>query len=164
MQATAIRIEPATPADVPLLLALIGELAVYEKLEDQVVASEEKLHRALFGATAHAEAVIARSDGEPAGFALYFHNFSTFLAQPGLYLEDLYVRPAFRGRAIGKSLLVYLARLAVQRGCGRFEWAVLDWNQPARSFYESLGARPNSEWINYRIAGEALRRLAEGRI
>jgi GNAT superfamily N-acetyltransferase len=160
MQATAIRIEAATPADVPLLLAMIGELAIYEKLEDQVVANEEKLHRALFGTKAHAEAVIARSDAQPAGFALYFHNFSTFLAQPGLYLEDLYVRPAFRGRAIGKSLLVHLARLAVQRGCGRFEWAVLDWNQPARSFYESLGARPNSEWINYRIAGEALQRLA----
>jgi GNAT superfamily N-acetyltransferase len=162
MQATALRIEPATPADVPLLLAMISELAVYEKLEDQVVADEQKLREALFGTPARAEAVIARSDDQPAAFALYFHNFSTFLARPGLYLEDLYVRPDFRGRAIGKSLLVHLAQLAVQRGCGRFEWAVLDWNQPARSFYESLGAMPNSEWINYRIAGEALRRLAEG--
>jgi GNAT superfamily N-acetyltransferase len=163
MQASAIRIEPATPADVPLLLAMIRELAVYEKLEHQMIASEEKLQQALFGTPAYAAAVIARSDAVAAGFALYFHNFSTFLAQPGLYLEDLYVRPDFRGRAIGKSLLVHLAGLAVQRGCGRFEWAVLDWNQPARSFYESLGARPNSEWIGYRIAGDALQRLADGK-
>jgi GNAT superfamily N-acetyltransferase len=162
MHATDLRIEPATPADIPLLLAMINELAVYEKLADHVVASEPLLDRALFGKPAYAEAVIARVADEPAGFALYFHNFSTFLARPGLYLEDLYVRPAFRGRAIGKSLLVHLARLAVLRGCGRFEWAVLDWNQPARDFYESLGARPNSEWINYRITGEALRRLGAG--
>jgi GNAT superfamily N-acetyltransferase len=162
MPATAIEIEPATPADVPLLLAMIGELAVFEKLSDQVVATEQKLHAALFGTRPHAEAVIARSAGQAAAFALYFHNFSTFLAQPGLYLEDLYVRPAYRGRAIGKALLAHLARLAVERGCGRFEWAVLDWNQTARKFYESLGARANSEWINYRISGEALRRLGEG--
>jgi GNAT superfamily N-acetyltransferase len=162
MQDTAIRIEPATPADVPLLLAMINELAVYEKLADQVVAGEEKLRQALFGTPARAEAVIAHLDALPAGFALYFHNFSTFLAQPGLYLEDLYVRPAFRGRAVGKSLLLHLAQLAVQRDCGRLELAVLDWNAPARRFYESQGARANSEWINYRISGEALRRLGTG--
>ena len=116
---------------------------------------------ALFGAKPSAEAVIARLDGEPVGFALFFHNFSTFLGKPGLYLEDLFVRPIFRGRSYGKALLSYLAALAVQRNCGRFEWQVLDWNKPARDFYESLGAMPNSAWINYRISGAALRRLAE---
>jgi GNAT superfamily N-acetyltransferase len=160
-QAGSLKITSATRADVPLILALIGELADYEKLRHEAVATEESVANALFGAKPSAEAVIARLDGEPVGFALYFHNFSTFLGRPGLYLEDLFVRPSFRGRSYGKALLSYLAALAVQRNCGRFEWQVLDWNKPARDFYESLGALANSAWINYRISGDALRRLAE---
>jgi GNAT superfamily N-acetyltransferase len=157
---SAIDIAPATAADVPLLLALITELADYEKLRHEVVATQASLSRALFGPRPSAEAVIVRFGGEPAGFALYFHNFSTFLGKHGLYLEDLYVRPAFRGRAIGKALLRYLAALALQRDCGRFEWAVLDWNRPARDFYEALGAVAKSDWIIHRISGDALKRLA----
>ena len=158
--ATALTITPALEADIPLILALIKELALYEKLEDQAVATDASLRQALFGPRPSAESVIARIDGEPAGFALYFHNFSTFLGRHGLYLEDLFVRPAFRGRAIGKALLAHLARVAGERGCGRFEWAVLDWNRPARDFYESLGAEANASWVNYRITGDALERLA----
>jgi len=159
-QATALEIAPAAQSDVPLLLALIRELAIYEKLEDQAIATEASVRKALFAVRPAAEAVIARIGGEPAGFALYFHNFSTFLGKHGLYLEDLFVRPAFRGRAVGKRLLAHLARLALQRDCGRFEWAVLDWNAPAREFYEALGAEANTAWIGYRISGDALRRLA----
>lgn len=155
-----VRIGPAQEADIPLILALVTELADYEKLRHEVVATEAALQTALFGPRPTAEAVIARYGDDAAGFALYFHNFSTFLGKPGLYLEDLFVRPAFRGRAVGKSMLVYLARLAVERGCGRFEWSVLDWNQPARDFYESLGARANSAWVGYRISGTALELLA----
>jgi GNAT superfamily N-acetyltransferase len=153
-------ITPATRADVPLLLTLIAELAEYEKLSHEAVATEQSLTLALFGDKPSAEAVIARLDAEPVGFALFFHNFSTFLGRPGLYLEDLFVRPSFRGRSFGKALLSHLAALAVKRNCGRFEWQVLDWNTPAREFYESLGARPNPAWINYRLSDEALRRLA----
>jgi GNAT superfamily N-acetyltransferase len=155
-------IRAATAADIPLMLAFIRELAAYEKLEHEVVASESSLRESLFGDHPVAEAIVARCGGEPAGFALYFHNFSTFLGKRGLYLEDLYVRPAFRGRAVGKSLLIHLAKLALQRDCGRFEWAVLDWNRPARDFYESLGAKANAEWVSHRLSGEALRRLAQG--
>jgi GNAT superfamily N-acetyltransferase len=162
MQATAIQIESATAADVPLLLRLIGELAEYENLQHQVTAREADLHEALFGPRPVVAAVIAREGTTPAGFALYFRNFSTFLGRRGLYLEDLFVRPEFRGRSIGKRLLVYLAKLAVAENCERFDWAVLDWNQPARQFYESLGAEANTAWINYRISGDALRRLAAG--
>ena len=151
---------PAREADVPLILSLINELAAYEHLEHQVVATAAALRNSLFGPRPAAEALIARWRGEPAGFALYFHNFSTFLGQRGLYLEDLFVRPAFRGLRVGKLLLTHLARLAVARGCGRFEWAVLDWNRPARDFYEALGAQANSTWVNYRISGQALERLA----
>lgn len=160
-QATTLCIAAATPGDVPLILSLIGELAEYEKLSDQCIATETGMREALFGKDPGAEALIATVAGEPAAFALYFHNFSTFLGRRGLYLEDLFVRPAYRGRGIGKSLLVHLARLAVQRDCGRFEWAVLDWNRSAREFYEALGAQANPAWINYRIAGDALRRLAQ---
>jgi GNAT superfamily N-acetyltransferase len=145
---------------VPLILALIKELADYEKLRHEVVATEKSLSQALFGSRPSAEAVIARVNGEAAGFALFFHNFSTFLGKHGLYLEDLFVRPAYRGRAIGKALLKYLAALALQRDCGRFEWAVLDWNRPARDFYEALGAQAKSDWVIHRMSGEALRRLA----
>ena len=158
---SAIDIAPAKPEDVPLLLALITELADYEKLRHEVVATQASLGHALFAPRPSAEAVIARIAGEPAGFALYFHNFSTFLGKHGLYLEDLFVRPEFRGRAVGKALLRYLAALALQRDCGRFEWAVLDWNRPARDFYEALGAEAKSAWIIHRISGEALKRLAE---
>jgi GNAT superfamily N-acetyltransferase len=158
--APALEIASAQEADIPLILALINELAEYEKLEHQVVATEAALRHALFGPRPAAEALIARIDGESAGFALYFHNFSTFLGKHGLYLEDLFVRPAFRGLSVGKALLVRLARLAIERDCGRFEWAVLDWNSAARDFYEGLGAAANSAWVNYRITGEALERLA----
>ena len=161
-QATTLEISPAAPADVPLLLSLIKELAEFEKLHQHVVATEAVLRQSLFGGRAAAEAVIARVGGEPAGFALYFHNFSTFLGKHGLYLEDLFVRPEFRGNGVGKALLAYLAKLAIERGCGRFEWAVLDWNRRAQEFYESLGAQARTDWIGYRITGDALRRLSEG--
>jgi GNAT superfamily N-acetyltransferase len=161
-QTSAIDILPATAADVPLLLRLITELADYEKLRHEVVATEAALNTALFAARPSAEAIIARIDGEPAGFALFFHNFSTFLGKRGLYLEDLFVLPKHRGRAIGKALLRHLAALAVERDCGRFEWAVLDWNRSARNFYESLGAEAKSDWIIHRISGDALRHLADG--
>jgi GNAT superfamily N-acetyltransferase len=160
-QSSPLDISPAVAADVPLILTLINELAEYEKLRHESVASKESIHKALFGPKPHAEAVIARYDGEAVAFALFFHNFSTFLGKPGLYLEDLFVRPAYRGRAIGKSLLKYLAALAVQRDCGRFQWQVLDWNRPSRDFYESLGAQADPTWVNYRMTGDALRRLAE---
>jgi GNAT superfamily N-acetyltransferase len=162
-QSTTVDIVPAAPSDVPLVLELIKELADYEKLRHEVIATEASVGQALFGSRPSAEAIIARIGGEPAGFALYFHNFSTFLGKHGLYLEDLFVRPAYRGRAVGKTLLRYLAALAVERDCGRFEWAVLDWNRPAREFYEALGAQPKSDWIIHRISGEALRRLAASR-
>jgi len=161
--APATEISPAQEADIALILSLINELAEFEKLKAQVVATEVTLRQALFGPRPVAEALIARSGGEPAGFALYFHNFSTFVGKHGLYLEDLFVRPAFRGRGIGKALLIRLARLALERDCGRFEWAVLDWNRPARDFYEALGAESNPSWVNYRITGKALERLASSR-
>ena len=156
----ALTIRSATPADVPLILRFIRGLAEYERLLDECVATEELLHASLFGPRPDAEVVIASLDGAPAGFALFFHSYSTFLARRGLYLEDLFVFPEFRGRGVGKALLKYLARLAVDRGCGRFEWAVLDWNESAIEFYESLGAVPMGDWITYRLTGEALARLA----
>lgn len=155
-----IRIEPATERDVPLLLTLITALAEYERLSHQVVATEAMVRDALFGAAPSAEAAIAYAGDEPAGFALWFHNYSTFLGRPGLYLEDLFVRPEWRKRGIGRALLVHLARLAVARGCGRMEWAVLDWNEPAIGFYRSLGAQPMDEWTVFRLTGGALTRLA----
>ena len=155
-----LRLRPATAADVPLLLTLIRGLAEYERLQHEVVATEAALERTLFGPTRYAEATIAEWDGEPAGFSLYFHNYSTFLARPGLYLEDLFVKPECRGRGIGRQLLVDLARLAVERGCGRLEWAVLDWNEPARRFYRSLGAEAKKEWLLKRLSGDALKQVA----
>lgn len=160
MSIAAPVIRPAIPSDVPLVLSLIRELAAYEKLEHEVVATEADLERALFGERAVAEAVIAEVGGEPAAYALFFPNFSTFLGKPGLYLEDLYVRPAFRGRGIGRALLQHLAGLAVARGWGRMDWAVLDWNTPAIGFYERLGARILPDWRTCRITGEALEALA----
>ena len=153
-------IRAATPADVPQILAFIRGLADYEKLSADVTATEEKLHATLFGARPAAECVLAFADGAPAGFAIFFTNYSTFLAQPGLYLEDLFVSPGFRGRGIGKAILLHLARLANQRGCGRMEWAVLDWNEPAIAFYESLGARRLREWQICRLTGAALQQYA----
>jgi GNAT superfamily N-acetyltransferase len=158
-----LAISPAESSDVPLILSLINELAEYEKLRHESVATEALIDKALFGPQPRAEAVIARYDGEAAGFALFFHNFSTFLGKPGLYLEDLFVRPAYRGRAIGKALLSYLAALTLERDCGRFQWQVLDWNQPSRDFYETLGAKADPAWITYRMTGDALRRLAQAR-
>lgn len=156
-----LRIRPAAEADVPLVLRFIRELAEYERLLHEVVATEERLRETLFGARPAAEVVIAEWEGAPAGFALFFHNFSTFLGRPGVYLEDLFVEPEHRGRGIGKALLAHLARLAVERGCGRLEWWVLDWNEDAIRFYRSLGAVPMDGWTVYRVAGDALTALAE---
>ena len=157
----AFRIDPAVEADAPVILDLIRDLAEYEKLSDQVTATEADIARALFAEPPRAEAVIARLDDEPIGFALFFHNFSTFVGRPGLYLEDLYVRPAFRGRGFGRRLLAHLARIAVDRGCGRFEWSVLDWNKPAIAAYRRAGAARLDDWTVYRLTGDALKRLAE---
>ena len=153
-------IRPAAEDDVPLVLSLIRELAEYEQMADQVVATEADVHRALFGAPPYAEAVIAALGQTPVGFALFFHSFSTFLAKPGLYLEDLYVKEEFRGRGFGRQLLVHLARIATSRGCGRFEWSVLDWNEVAIRSYRRAGAVPLDEWTVYRLTGDALDRLA----
>ena len=150
----------ATLDDVPRILAFIRALADFERLLHRVEATEDGLRRALFGPRPYAEVVLAEDEGVPVGFALFFHTFSTFLGRPGIYLEDLFVVPEARGRGVGRALLVHLARLAGERGCGRIEWAVLDWNAPAIRFYDSLGARPNSDWTVYRLTGDALIALA----
>jgi len=150
------RVREASEEDVPLVLSLIRDLAEYEKLSHEVVATEEDLRESLFGERPFAEVLIAEHDGAPAGFALFFHNFSTFLGKPGIYLEDLYVKPEIRGAGIGKKLLVHLARLAKERGCGRLEWWVLDWNTPAHGFYRQLGAHPEDDWTVWRLDGEGL--------
>ena len=155
-----LSIRPATVDDVPLIRALIGELAEYERLGDAAVATDADLRAQLFGAAPAAEVLIGEVDGEPAGFALFFHNFSTFLGKRGLYLEDLFVRPAARGAGLGKHLMAALARIAVQRDCGRFEWSVLDWNAPAIGFYRRIGAVGMDEWTVQRLEGEALHALA----
>ncbi|MGR6329098.1 N-acetyltransferase family protein [Sphingomonas sp. XXL09] len=155
-------IRPATPADVPTILDLVRELAVFEREPDAVVATEADLAEALFGEKPAAEAVIAEADGEPLGFALFFHNFSTWTGKRGLYLEDLYVTPAARGRGVGTALLRHLAAVALERGCGRFEWSVLDWNADAIAFYRAMGAVGMDEWTIQRVTGEALQRLARG--
>jgi len=154
------RIEPARRADLPLIIDLIRELAEFEKLADHVRVDPVLLEQHLFGEPRYAEVVIARADGKAVGYALYFHNYSTFAGRPGLYLEDLFVRPVYRGRGYGETLLRHLARTAVDRGCARFEWAVLDWNQRAIDFYRKLGAVPMDEWTVYRLSGEALEQLA----
>jgi len=159
--AGTLRIERATERDVPLILRLIKELAEYERMSDEVIASEDGLRRTLFGPHPSAEVVVGYAGDEPAGFALFFHNYSTFLGKPGLYLEDLFVVPKFRGRGYGKALLVHLATLAVERDCGRFEWSVLDWNEPAIGFYKKLGATPMDAWKIMRVTGDALRTLAK---
>jgi GNAT superfamily N-acetyltransferase len=159
--ATTFAIRPATPADVTHIQSMIIELAVFEKLEHLVVATEEKLHEGLFGTHPACEAIVGEVDGEVVTFALFFHNFSTFLTKRGLYLEDLYVRQSQRGKGIGSRMLKHLARLAVERGCGRFEWSVLDWNTPAINFYESMGAEILPDWRICRVTGAPLEALAE---
>ena len=155
-----LSIRPATIDDVPLIRALIAELAEYERLADAAVATDDDLRAQLFGAQPAAEVLIGEVDGEAAGFALFFHNFSTFLGKRGLYLEDLFVRPAHRGSGLGKHLMAALARIAVQRDCGRFEWSVLDWNEPAIGFYRRIGAVGMDEWTVQRLEGDALHALA----
>ncbi len=153
-------IRPATSADVPVIVNLIRALADYEKLAHAVVLSEADLHEHLFGATRYAEVLLAEEAGTVVGFALFFHNYSTFRAKPGIYLEDLVVFPESRGKGHGKALLATLAKLAVERDCARVEWSVLNWNEPAIAFYKSLGARPMDEWSVYRLTDEALTKLA----
>ena len=153
-------IKPATIEDVPLILSFIKKLAVYERLAHEAVATEEILRETLFGERREAEVIIGYYQNKPVCFALFFHSFSTFLGRPGIYLEDLFVDEEYRGKGFGKALLVYLAQLAVERNCGRLEWAVLNWNEPAIKFYQSLGARPMDEWSVYRLTGETLKALA----
>src|SRR6202050_2608586 len=155
-----IRIVPATESDLPVILDMIQALAEYEKLAHMVTATDGRLRETLFSDKPAAEVLLAYCETECAGFAVYFATYSTFLAQPGLYLEDLYVKPHLRGKGIGLALLQHLARVATERGCGRMEWGVLDWNQPSIQFYEKLGAVPMDEWRKYRLTGEALERLA----
>lgn len=156
-----LKLRPATIDDVGLIRRLIRELAIFERLEHEAVATDDLLREHLFGATPRAKVVFACWDGEEVGFALYFHNFSTFTGRPGLYLEDLYVRDDQRGRGIGRVLMSYLANVAVTMGCGRFEWAVLDWNEPAIKFYRAIGAVGMDDWRVQRLTGEPLRALAQ---
>lgn len=155
-------IRPATPADTPAICQLIRELAEYEKLTDQVVFDEDKMRAHLFGPRPYAEVLLAEEGGAVVGFALFFHNYSTFLGKPGIYLEDVFVQPGVRGKGHGKALMLALARLAVDRGCGRLEWSVLNWNEPAIQFYKSLGAVPMDEWTVMRLSGPALAKLGQG--
>jgi GNAT superfamily N-acetyltransferase len=157
-----IEIAAATEADVPVILELIKALAEYERLGAEVVATEATLRAALFAPSSHVRVLVARADGAAVGFAVYFYNFSTFLGRAGIYLEDVFVRPAWRRRGIGRRLLRHLARAAVAEGCGRLEWSVLDWNEPAVAFYRSIGARAMDEWTVYRLTGAALVRFADG--
>ena len=158
-----IDIRKAEAKDVPLILEFIQGLADYERLHDSCIATEEKLRETLFSTNPAAEVIIARSDGEPMGFALFFHNYSTFLAQRGIYLEDLFVKPDARGKGIGFALLSELARIAIDRDCGRLEWAVLDWNDLAIDFYKRIGAVPMDEWTTFRMTGDRLADLARSR-
>jgi GNAT superfamily N-acetyltransferase len=157
-----LTIRPATEADLGTIDELIRALAGYERMADEVVMDSALLRKNLFGDRRYAEVLIAEEDDEAAGFALFFHNFSTFIGRPGIYLEDLFVKPEHRGKGYGKALLKRLAEIAVERGCGRMEWAVLDWNEPAIGCCRKLGARPNEEWTVYRLAGDSLHDLAQG--
>jgi GNAT superfamily N-acetyltransferase len=159
MEKPAFTLRSAVPGDVPVIVSLVRDLAAYEKQPEDCHADPRLLESHLFGETRFAEVVLAEAGGETAGFALFFHNYSTWLTLPGLYLEDLFVKPAFRGLGIGEALLSHLARLAVSRGCGRMEWSVLTWNEPAIGFYKRLGAVPMDGWQVYRLAGDALNRL-----
>jgi GNAT superfamily N-acetyltransferase len=157
---TLLQIRPATPADTELILQFVRELAVYEKAESEVLATPEHVHRTLFCPSPKVFGLICLDGATPVGFAVYFFNYSTWQGRHGLYLEDLYVSPKQRGLGAGKALLRHLAQMAVEQDCGRFEWSVLDWNTPAIEFYDSLGARPQTEWIRYRLTGQALLDLA----
>ena len=152
-------IRPATEADIPIIADLIRALAAYERLTDEVALDETALREHLFGPRPYAEVLLAEVAGVVVGFALFFHNYSTFLTKPGIWLEDLFVRPEHRGRGHGRALLTALARIAVDRGCGRLEWSVLDWNEPSISFYRALGATPLADWTTYRLTGSALHAL-----
>lgn len=154
-----MEIRPATADDVPLVLSFVRQLAEYEKLSHMVAATEASLREALFGERPEAEVLLAFAAGEPVGFAVYFHNFSTFLGRKGVWLEDIFVKPERRGHGYGKALLLEVARIAHQRGCGRFEWAALDWNTPAWDFYRALGATPLEDWTMFRVTGAALDKL-----
>lgn len=153
-------IRTTTESDIPVILGLIRDLAEYERAPDAVVATEAGLREVLFGTKPSAEVLLALENGEPVGFAVYFSNFSTWLGRPGLYLEDLFVKPEKRGKGYGRALLERLAQIARDRGCGRMEWAVLDWNEPAIKFYRKLGAQPMDEWTVFRLTGEGIKRLA----
>ena len=157
-----ISIRPATPDDISQIRQFVLELAIYEKAEHEVVATVKDIEASLFSATSSAKALICEMNGEPIGFSVYFFSYSTWLGKHGLYLEDLYISRAARGSGAGKQMLRHLARIACESGCGRFEWSVLDWNEPAIGFYESIGASAQSEWVRYRLAGEALTAFAEG--
>lgn len=156
----SFQIRTTTESDLPVILSLIRELAEYERAPDAVVATEMGLREVLFGAKPAAEVLLALEEQEPVGFAVFFHNFSTWLGRPGLYLEDLFVRPEKRGKGYGRALLERLAQIARERGCGRMEWAVLDWNDPAIQFYRKLGAQPMDEWTVFRLTGEGIAKLA----
>jgi len=162
MNTSALRLRPATPQDIPQILTFIRELAEYERAPEQAVATPADMARYVFGDQPLAFVVMADWAGEPAGFALWFYNFSTWEGRPALYLEDLFVRPGFRGKGIGKALLKHLAALALQKGCTRYVWQVLDWNTPSLDFYRAMGARVLKEWLTCRVEGEALKRLARG--
>lgn len=158
-----ITIRDACAADAGLILHFVRELAIYEKAEHEVLATQESISKTIFGENTGVDALICEYRNEAIGFAVYFYNYSTWLGKPGLFLEDLYVSPEHRGVGAGKALLRQLARIAVAQDCGRFEWNVLDWNEPSIRFYESLGAKPLSEWIGYRLTGDALRKLAQSK-
>jgi GNAT superfamily N-acetyltransferase len=157
------RIRPATVADVPIILQLIRDLATYERAPNDVTATEEQLVEVLFGKKPAAEVLLAFEDETPVGFAVFFHNFSTWLGRPGVYLEDLFVKPEHRGKGYGRALLVDLAKIARDRGCGRLEWAVLNWNEPAIQFYRKLGAKPMDEWTVFRLTRDGIEKLADGK-
>lgn len=156
-----MKIRSATPEDIPTILQLIRDLATYERAPDDVTATEEQLNEVLFGGRPAAEVILALEGDQPAGFAVFFHNFSTWLGRPGLYLEDLFVKPQMRGKGYGRALLAHLARIARDRGCGRMEWAVLDWNEPAIQFYRALGAKPMHEWTVFRLTRDEILKLGE---
>ncbi len=155
-----IEIRPATAEDAGLIIRFITDLAIYEKAEHEVLATESDIKKSLFASDSTTSAIICNINNEPAGFAVYFFNYSTWLGQRGLFLEDLYVSPEYRGTGAGKALLKYLAKIALSKNCGRFEWNVLDWNEPAIQFYQSIGAKPQDEWVGYRLTGKALEELA----
>jgi GNAT superfamily N-acetyltransferase len=159
--APELALRPAAMEDIPIVLQLIRDLATYERAPQDVTATEEQLRRVLFGPKPSAEVVLAFEGEEPVGFAVFFHNFSTWLGRPGLYLEDLFVKPDKRGRGYGRALLQHLAKIARDRGCGRMEWAVLDWNDPAIQFYRKLGAKPMDEWTVFRLTTDGIEKLAQ---